>query len=126
MDITHLDLRMKVEAELNAFIVPAHHPEALGLPLPPSWFLDRLVEMRAALVIPHSAKIRDTDEETGTLVIIDVIIVVDDQAGVIVAYDPKADTFVLAVPDPDQDRIRGVNAVSCGVRGRAVDCYLSA
>lgn len=126
METPHSKLRQKVLAELDAYEVPEPHPEAMGLSLPPSWFSDRLAEMRTALVMPRAAKIRDGAEGTGELVIVDVVIVADDEQGIIVAYDPQADTFVLATPDPDPDRIRGVDAVSCGVRGNAVDCFLSA
>lgn len=126
MEITHSDLARKVKAELDAFVVPAHHPEALGSALPPSWFSDRLVRMRAALVPPRFARIRDLDEETGQLIIVDVVIVADDEDGIIVAYDPKAGGFVLATPDLDRDQIRGVDIVSCGVRGEVVDCFLDA
>lgn len=126
METPHSQLRQKVLAELDAYEVPEPHPEAMGLPLPPSWFSDRLAEMRTALVMPRAAKIRDGAEGTDELVVIDVVIVADDGQGTIVAYDPQADTFVLATPDPDPDKIRGVDAVSCGIRGSAVDCFLSA
>jgi len=82
--------------------------------------------MRTALVMPRAAKIRDCVEETGELIIVDVMIVADDGEGTIVAYDLQADTFVLASIDPDPDQIRAVDAVSCGVRGSAVDCFLAA
>ncbi len=126
METIHLELRQKVQAELDAFEAPQVHSQAIGLPLPPSWFSERLAEMRIALVMPHTAKIRDCVEGTGEIVIVDVVVVADDGEGTIVAYDPRADTFVLATADPDPDCSRGVDAVSCGVRGSAVACFLSA
>jgi hypothetical protein len=126
MEITHSDLLLLVEAEIDSYVAPEHHSEAMGSALPSSWFSDRLAEMRAVLVPPLAAKIRDLDEETGQLVIVDVVIVADDEEGTIVAYDPKADSFVLVARDPDRDQIRAVDYVSCGVRGSAVDCFLAA
>lgn len=126
METTHSDLRRKVQEELDAYQVPEPHPEAVGSPLPMSWFTGRLAEMRTALVMPCAAKIRDCAEGTGELVIVDVVIVADDGQGTIIAYDPQADTFVLATTDPDPDQIRSVDAVSCGIRGSAVDCFLAA
>lgn len=126
METPFSELRQKVQAELNNYKTPEPHPETVGLPLPPSWFSGRLAEMRAALVMPHASKIRDCVEGTGELVIVDVAIVADDGQGTIVAYDPAADTYVLATNYPDPDTTRDVNIVACGIRGTAVDCFLSA
>lgn len=126
MESSLSELRQKVQAELDDYEIPEPHPEAVGLPLPSSWFSGRLAEMRAALVMPHASKIRDCAEDTGELVIVDVAIVADDGQGTIVAYDPAADTYVLASIDPDPDKARGVDVVACGIRGTAVDCFLSA
>ncbi len=82
--------------------------------------------MQAALVRPHNAKVRDGDDETGEVIIRDVIIVVDDGVWTIVAYDPGAHIFILAAHDADLDRVRGVDAVAVGIRGSAVDCFLAA
>ena len=57
---------------------------------------------------------------------LNVVIVVDDGEGGLVAYDPTADDYVLVVRDADRDCSRGVDIVSCGVRGDVVGCYLSA
>lgn len=126
MQMTHIDLWQKVAAELDGYSAPEPHPEAIGSHLPPSWLSGRLAEMRTALVMPRAAKVRDCVEETGELIIVDVMIVADDGEGTIVAYDLQADTFVLASIDPDPDQTRAVDAVSCGVRGSAVDCFLAA
>jgi hypothetical protein len=126
METTHSDLLRKVQVELDAYEVPEPHPEVIGSPLPLSWFTGRLAKMRTALVMPRAAKIRDCVKGIGELFIVDVVIVADDGQGTIIAYDPQADTFVLATTDPDPDQIRGVDAVSCGIRGSAVDCFLAA
>jgi hypothetical protein len=126
MGISHSDLQLLVDTEIAAYVTPKLPQDAMGSALPQSWFSERLIEMRAALVPPHDAKIRDGDDETGEVVIKDVIIVVDDGIWVIIAYDPKACTFILAAHDTDQDQVRGVDAVSVGIRGNAVDCFLAA
>jgi hypothetical protein len=126
METSHSDLRRRVSEEIDAYVAPGHPQDAVGSALPQSWFLDRLTEMRAALVRPRNAKIRDGDDVTGALVIKDVIIVVDDGVWIIVAYDPEASTFVLAAHDTDVDDVRGVDAVAVGVRGSAIDCFLAA
>jgi hypothetical protein len=126
METSPSDLQQRVSAEIDAYVAPAHPQDAVGSALPQSWFLDRLTEMRAALVRPRTAKMRDGDEVTGAVVIKNVIIVVDDGVWTIVAYDPEACTFVLAAHDTDLDHVRGVDAVAVGVRGSAIDCFLAA
>lgn len=126
METSHSDLQRRVNAEIDAYVAPVHSQDAVGSALPKSWFLDRLTEMRSALVRPRNAKIRDGDDVTGAVVIRDVIIVVDDGVWTIVAYDPEASTFALAAHDTDLDHARGVDAVAVGVRGSAIDCFLAA
>lgn len=120
------DLRCRVAFDLDVYRVPEHPENALGAALPPEWYAERLASMKAALVQPTPATIRDADPATGELVVLDVAIVVDDGEGGLVAYDPATYDYVLVVREADRDRSRGVDIVSCGVRGDVVDCYLSA
>jgi hypothetical protein len=82
--------------------------------------------MKAALIPPYPARMRDEDRETGGVIVLDVVIVVDDGQGTLVAYDPRQDAFVLTASDKDPDQSRAVGKVSAGVRGSSVDCFLSA
>jgi hypothetical protein len=126
MQIDFSDLPRRVALGLDAYRVLPHPESALGSALPPEWYAERLVAMRSALVQPTPAKIRDVDPATGGIVVLDVMIVVDDGEGGMVAFHPLANEFVLVVRDTDPDRLRAVDIVSCGVRGDVVDCYLSA
>ena len=124
MDLSYL--RRRVAVGLDTYRVPEHPENALGTALPPEWYAERLATMKAALVQPTPTTMRDVDPASGALVVLDVVIVVDDGEGGLVAYDPATDDYVLVVRDTDRDRSRGVDIVSCGVRGDVVDCYLSA
>ena len=126
MELDLTSLGRDVTDEVNAYQVPAHDPAALGSPLPPEWFAAGLAEMRTSLVSPYWTRIRDMDPKSRELVILDVVVVADDRAGSLVAFDPAIrGEFVLAVRDPDADRSRGVDVVSCGVRGDVVGCFLA-
>jgi hypothetical protein len=94
--------------------------------LPEAWYLTELAAMRASLVAPFWTQIRDRDPQCGKLVILKVAVVADDGEGYLVAFDPLADGgFVLALREPDPETARGIHAVSCGIRGDAVGCFLS-
>ena len=116
-----------VVAALNSFSIPeAHPPEALGTPLPPEWYKTGLAEMRASLVSPYWIEMRDIDPKSKALVILKVAVVADDGDGSLIGFDPNGQgEFVLALRDPDPDSARGIDVVSCGVRGDAVGCFLS-
>ncbi len=125
MDVDLARLAQDVREELDGFVVPAPDPTALGAPLPLEWYASELAEMRKSLVTPYWAQIRDLDPDTRCLVILKAVVVADDE-GNLVAFDPQAQgEFVLALRDPDPDRVRGADAVSCGVRGDAVGCFVS-
>jgi hypothetical protein len=126
LKVDFFDLRHRVAADLDAYRVPELSPDALGEALPPEWYAEHLARMRDALVQPSTARIRDSDPATGELVVVDVVIVVDDGAGGLVAYDSATDEYVLVVRDADRDSARSVDIVSCGIRGDVVGCYLSA
>lgn len=126
MEVDLAQLADDVRDGLAAYEIPERHPDALGTPLSPEWYKGRLAEMRAALVNPRWIRMRDQDAKSGLLVILDVVLVADDGDGSLVVFDPQADgEFALAVRDPDQVLSRGINVVSCGVRGDAVGCFLS-
>lgn len=117
-------LAEQVRDALSAYVIPPRHPDAVGEPLPDAWFVTGLEEMRAALVTPFWLRMRDLDPETGGLVILNVAVVAEDDAGYFVAFDPSADgEFVLAMREvhPETE----INAVACGLRGDAVGCFLS-
>jgi hypothetical protein len=119
-------LAKDVSEELAAYVVPPRDPAAIGYPLPAEWYATELAAMRSSLIPPYWTEIRDIDPGSGELVILHVAVVADDAEGYLVAFDPLADgEFVLALRDRDPDRARGVDAVSCGVRGGAVGCFLS-
>lgn len=126
MELDLARLANDVSEELAACVVPPRDPAAVGSPLADEWYATELAAMRSSLVQPYWTKIRDIDPGSQSLVILDVAVVADDAEGYLVAFDPLADgEFVLALRDPDPDRARGVEVVSCGVRGDAVGCFLS-
>lgn len=118
-------LARTVRDSLDAYIVPAHGPDALGEPLPAQWFEAGLAEMRLSLVSPYWIGMRDRDPQSGKLVVLTVAVVADAGDDSLVAFDPSADEFVAVMRDLDPDRERRVDAVSCGLRGDAVGCFLS-
>ncbi|MEG3171734.1 hypothetical protein U1708_05865 [Sphingomonas sp. ZB1N12] len=126
MEITHAHLQETVKEQIDSYVVPEHHPGAIGSAMPRSWFSDRLDEMRAAVVFPVPVRMHDVDDKTGDLVTLNVLIVVDDKQGTLVAYDPESCDFVLANYALEQGHTRPLEAASTGVRGSAVDCYLAA
>lgn len=94
--------------------------------MPAEWFEAGLAEMRTSLVSPYWIQMRDLDPQTGELVILKVAVVADAGDGTLVAFDPTGEgEFVVAALDPDPVVTRGIDAVSCGFRGDAVECFLS-
>jgi hypothetical protein len=126
MELDLARLANDVSEELAAYVVPPRDAAAVGSPLPDEWFATELAVMRSSLVPPYWTKMRDIDPGSQTLVILDVVVVADDAERSLVAFDPLADgEFVLALRDPDPDGARGVDVVSCHVRGDAVGCFLA-
>ena len=127
MEIDLDRLAADVRRSLDSYEIPDSHPaDALGVPLSRGWYQQSLADMRAALISPYWMKMRDLDPRTGSLVVLSVAVVADDNEGSMVAYDPADEgEFVLLVHDPDPDAARGINAVSSGVRRDAVGCFLS-
>lgn len=110
---------------MTSYVIPERDPLAVGSELPASWFSEGLGAMRLALVEPYWTQMRDLDPATGELIVLSVVVVADDD-GSLVVFDPRTvSEFALAERDIDSDRIRGVDAVACGVRGDPVDCFLS-
>lgn len=113
----------RVAQDIAAYQVPIVH-EGVGVSLGAEWHHRQLAALKAALIAPYAAQMRD--ERDGQLAVLSVQVVADDGEGAIVVFDPEADEFVLAVSDPDPVPSRNVNLVSCGVRGELVGCFMSA
>jgi hypothetical protein len=125
MELDLASLANDVSEDLASYVVPARDGSELGSPLPDEWYAAGLAAMRSSLVPPYWTKMRDMDPVSRGLVILDVAVVADDAEDSLVTFDPAAGEFVLASRDPDPDRTRAVDVVSCGVRGDAVGCFLS-
>ncbi len=109
----------QVRDAVDGYVVSEHRPDQLGTPLPPEWFERGLIEMRAALVEPYWAEMRDYDAVSRAVVRRSVVVVADDGDGSLVMFDPGAGgDFALALRE-------GGGIVSCGVRGDAVGCFLA-
>ena len=119
MDSSPLDeVARRIQAEIEAFVVPQPHPLQLGEPLPPEWFRERLQEMRAALVQPYFLEVEGEDDqsEAGQR---RVIVVAEDQ-DILLAFDPHPEgDFALIF------RSAAVQTPS-NIRGGAIDCFMSA
>ena len=126
MDVDLIDLANRVRRNLDGFVIPEPDPAALGSPLPKAWFEGRLAAMQQALVEPRWMQIRDSDALSNDLVILNVVLVAAEEDGTLVVFDTQGGEFILAQRDPDPDPIRAIDAVSCGVRGDAIDCFLAA
>jgi hypothetical protein len=127
MDLELARLAKDVQESVDAYAIPHDHPaDALGEPLSAQWYEAGLAEMRASLVSPYWLEIRDLDPDTGKLVVLKVAVVAEPGDGSVVAFDPRSGgEFVAALRELDTDRERAVDAVSCGLRGDAVGCFLS-
>lgn len=112
-------LGLRVRQDLDAYEIPAHHPEALGSPLPREWFERGLAEMRAALVEPYLAEVQDFNAAQGGAFTRQVPIVADDGDIMLLAFDPRPDNdFALVGREGDLLKIYNI-------RGDAVGCFLS-
>lgn len=112
-------LARRVAEEVETYVIPEPHPEQLGSVLPAAWFEAGLAEMRQALVAPYPLEVNDYDSEPGSVLTRSVIVVADDKAGTLVAFDPDpAGDFVLVWTHPDQMALSNI-------RGDAVGCFLS-
>jgi hypothetical protein len=126
MELDLSRLANDVSDELAAYVVPPRDAAAVGTPLPDEWYASALAAMKSSLVPPYWTKMRDIDPCSQGLTILDVVVVAEDAEGSLVAFAPLAGgEFVLASREPDPDRARAVDVVSCGVRGDAVGCFLS-
>jgi hypothetical protein len=112
-------LKVRLQQELDAYEIPAPHPEALGSPLSREWFEEGLSEMRAALVEPYLADVQDYDEAQGGVFMRQVPIVADDGDTMLLAFDPRDQTdFALVGREGDTLKIYSI-------RGDAVGCFLT-
>jgi hypothetical protein len=112
------DLTRRVLHEIDTFVIPEPHPRQLGVPLPPEWFIQRLAEMRAALVDPYRLTVLDEWTCPDQITSREVVVVADDGIAV-VAHDPNPEgDFVIVWRRP------GDLALS-NMRGSAVDCFLT-
>ena len=119
--ISPADISQLVVTEIEAFVVPASHPEQIGEVLPGHWFAQQLEEMSTALVEPYLVEIDGDGRFPGSIpkpVPRQVFIVAEDD-DIFLAYDP----------DPDGDfALIFKSAPGFGVspiRGQAVDCFMS-
>jgi hypothetical protein len=105
-----------VRHEIEAFKVPAPHRQQLGSPLPPSWYVKQLAEMKAALVEPYLIEMSDgrvADREVRP------VWVVAEDAYILLAYDPDREgDFALIFRDAPQP-------VLSPIRGDAIGCFMS-
>jgi hypothetical protein len=79
-----------VREEIDGFVVPEPHPQQIGTPLPPEWFVQQLSEMRDALVEPYFAEVDGDGRLLGSVpreVPRRVIVVAEDES-VFLVYDP--------------------------------------
>lgn len=112
-------LKTEVRAELDGYpIPPPVHPQAVGSPLPASWFEAGLTEMRSSLVEPYLAEAVWFDRVANKRISRPVAIVADDNQGHVVALDIQGDEFELL-------RRADGSLLSLDVRGDAVGCFLA-
>lgn len=117
MNLDHL--ARQVASAIETHRVPGPHPAQLGSPLPPEWFEAGLAEMRRALVQPYLVEVMDFDTEPDTTPSRNVVVVADDAADSLLAFDPNpAGDFVLVWRRPDELALSNI-------RGDAVGCFLS-
>ncbi|QUD90560.1 hypothetical protein [Phenylobacterium montanum] len=119
MIIDAIKVAQIVQREIEAYRVPAPHPQQLGVPLPPEWFLEQLAAMRKAVVSPYQLNVTDHWSDPEKQITRTVWIVADDHDGTLLAYDPSPDgDFVLVWCHADQDAL-------ANIRGDAVGCFQS-
>jgi hypothetical protein len=119
--ISLADVGQQVVTAIEAFVVPAPHPDQLGEPLPAEWFVQQLDEMKAALIEPYVVEIDGDGRFPGSTpkpVPRRVVIVAEDD-DILLAYDR----------DPDGDFALIFKSASgfgvSPIRGEAVDCFMS-
>lgn len=109
-----------VREEIDGFVIPKPHPQQIGTPLPPEWFVQQLRELRDALVEPYFVEVDGDCRLLGGVpreVPRRVIVVAEDES-VFLVYDP----------DPEGDfALIFKSATGFGlspIRGGA-DCFMS-
>jgi len=112
-------LAHQVASEVEAYRVPPSHPDQLGSPLPLEWFERGLAEMRSALVRPYPIDVVDLEAKSDGAPSRSVIVVADDRAETLLAFDPAPDGDFALV----WRRVDGL--VLSNIRGDAVGCFLS-
>lgn len=119
MVVNFQQLARQISNEVDSYVVPAPHPDQLGAPLAPEWYEQRLLEMRAALVEPYYQEVADHHAQSGEVRIRTVVIVADDGAHALLAFDPNPDGDFVLVWRPERES--GIS----NIRGDAVGCFLS-
>ena len=114
-------LANRVLQEVDTYELPKPHPGALGAPLPPSWYEERLADLRSGLVEPYWAEVVDYAEGSSTPHIHKVVVVARDLDDNYLAYDPRQDRDEFAMVGTEGDglhiyNIRGDDAVSTFLR----------
>ncbi len=118
-------LRRAVENEIERYRYPAG-AVTIGIPWTPDRVNAELVAMRASIVAPYwvDVELHDTFEQIGRLiageqaVLHKVVVVADDAEGMLVAFDPINNEFLLV-------QRAGDVLITIGVRGDAVGCFMS-
>jgi hypothetical protein len=125
--MTAVDLKAladRVRHELETYEIPERHPEMLGSALPPSWYEEKLTEMREGLVEPYWTDVVDYDSTKQAFFTRKVVIVAHDKFQNYLAYDPRPkvtafdDDFAMVGTEDGQLKIYDI-------RGDAVGNFLS-
>lgn len=116
------NIAQRVMEEISAYAASDVHV-GIGPLLGAEWHARQVLALRAAIVAPYFSEMRD--EYLGKLVVLPVTVVADDGERSLVIFDKVANEFVLTVREPDPLPNRGVNLVSCGIRGDVVGCFMS-
>jgi hypothetical protein len=92
------ELKEKVSGEIAGYVY-AHSGTLVGNPPSSAKISEYLAELRSALVVPYWAEFvrRDTasDWESADPPTYQCAVVADDRAGILLAYDPEVNVFLL-------------------------------
>jgi hypothetical protein len=112
-----LSLRSRVEAEISSYVYE-HHPEALGTSLSTDFIEAERAKLRSCLVDPHWVTVawhEFNDDNTITL----RCVVVAEDGGSLVGFDPGHDDYILIWRD-------GADLKGFGIRSdTAIECFIS-